>query len=246
MTDKVKSNIVHYDEASNMAQDIVVKGISIDLPPLRTTKKSSLISEFIEKNTYNFKSPIVHFFSAYDKEGVVSIALNVALLLSEKFGKKVLVVDACADDVGPFITKLRAEARISINDLCTRNGQGKTPFLNIENTTFFYAPLVRKEEMESGLIDITALKKFLVTARGNFDFVILASEMSVKTRFVFSLSSISQLNILTVSSQKMRRQVLDHIIKSLSDAHAVLSATILSDRRYFIPSSLYKWFVSAS
>lgn len=239
------NTIVRFDSAMNMARNILAKEVSVSARRIISIRKFSLISEFIEKNTFDIKSPIIHFLSAYEDEDADKIAIDLAIILSEKYGKKVLLVDACAKKQEGFLHDMRNQAEISINDLCTENVPNATPFLNVERTTFFYASLVDVDANDGKLVDITTLKKFLLTARANFDYVIIASERSIARSYPFSFAAMAQLNVLVVSASKTRKQVLSHMVKAMSDMEAVVSATILTHRKYFIPQFLYKLLFSA-
>ena len=238
------TGVVRFDTAMNMARNILAREVSVSPRKIKAAQSFSLISEFIEKETLHFKSPIIQILSAYDGENVDTISLDLALILSEKYGKKVLFVDSCATTSSKLLNELRAESEVSINDLCSGNAEKSTPFLNIERKTFFYAPLISTNGENNKLADITSLKKFLMTARANFDYVVIGSERSIKTNYPFSLASIAQLNILVVAAGKTRKPVVDHIIKSMNDMGSKLSATILSNRSYYIPRFLYNFLFS--
>lgn len=244
-TSSENTGVVRFDTAMNMARNILAREVSVSPHRIKSAQAFSLISEFIEKEGFQFKNPIIQILSAYDGEHVDSISLDLALILSEKYGKKVLFIDSCANTASKLLNELRAESEISINDLCSGNGEDRTPFLNIEHRTFFYAPLISVNGQNQKLADITSIKKFLMVACTNFDYVIIGSEHAVKTNYAFTLSSITQINILVVAAGKTRKPVVEHIIKSMNDMGGKISATILSNRSYYIPKFIYKFLFSA-
>ena len=239
------TSLVRFDAAMNSARHILAKEVMVSQVKMTAVRKISLISEYIEKNTVEIKSPIIQFLSAYENEDADKIAIDVAIIFSETYGKKVLFVDACTSKKSGVLKELRDQSQISINDLCMGNISDKTPFLNIKRSTFFYAPLINIEGNDADLVDMTGLKNFLITARANFDYIILASERSVTNTYPFSMGAIAQMNILVVSAIKTRRQVVAHVLKSLSDMDAVLSATILTYRTFFIPAYIYNFLFSS-
>lgn len=247
MSNSPATSIVKFDAAMNMAKNIVAKEVTVTGEKIAAVRKLSLISEFIEKNTADVKSPIIQFLSSYDGEGVDRISADLAVILSGQYGKKVLLLDACARSVKGIISQFRQDISISINDLCTQTvSGGDTPFLNVRGTSLFYASLIDVQGFDTKLVDMTTLKKFLTAVRANFDIVLIASEQSISNELSYSLSNIVQLNVLVVSAKKTRKQVVSYVVKSISDRGGKIGATILSHRTFFIPQIVYRFLFSTS
>jgi len=219
----------------------------LKLPVLASIKEVKDLNKLdgIEKLSNNIllkstkdKSKVLLFTSAIKREGVSTIASQLAITMAKYNKKKILLIDTNLRK--PSIDRIfKINNNVGLSDLLRGNGK----FEEVIRTTYIDNLYVitsgRNMKSPSTLLELNKLKNVILFAVKDFDYIILDSPPVNTFPDANILSPISDGIIMVIHAGKTRREVVINAKEQLEFAGANFIGTVLNRQRYVIPSFLY-------
>jgi capsular exopolysaccharide synthesis family protein len=167
--------------------------------------------------------------------GTSTTASNTALWLARKAGKQVLLIDA--DLVTPTLHRqFCVEPYYDLNQIVLNQCEGGRP-ITIRKEKLHVIPARPIEDVNSILFQIDAFARFLLVAKGRYDFVIVdCAPVSASSSAVFICPKIDG-TIFVVGAGRSDKRTARRALQQLSDAGSQFAGAILNRKRRFVP----KW-----
>lgn len=214
------------------------------LSVLPSNKTSPLLSSLLhDLESQNEVCPIIHFSSAYAKEGSAVVGFEAAFAAARLYeGKNVLFID-CSAVPYPITAHLRTSAKASLHSyLNNQIAQPQIPFVRVKGDgQLYYTYLTSNPKDSDATLGTQAFSDFLTQMKQTFDLVIVATEDGLSSLSTISFTVLANANVIVVEALKTRLPVLQKFKQTIEANGGKINGTILNRQRHFIPNWLYRW-----
>ena len=179
--------------------------------------------------------------SANAKEGKTVTCVNLGLAMTECVDHKTVMID-CDLRKGGMAALLGAETGPGMADLLRGSAALSDCVQATSYPNLFFIPAATANQAEAGeLLGRPELNEIVSELRHRYDYVIfdtppinIASDAGIVGRAVTEA-------LLVVRMNKTRRESVEKAIRLLHAANVELSGIIMTHRKYYIPSYLYRY-----
>lgn len=223
-------------------KDIPVQTADVAIKSRLPKGKIAALLGAIENNDSIAESgAIIHITSTYNNEGADLIALETALFAATQEGKNVLLIDANPGSQNAA-TKAGLRPAVSLDEYVLENAKSNAPLVHINNTTCVYAKFSSQDVSGNLLLNTRILRELLKGFRDSYDLVIIHSQDALKSGAGSILAPLTDASIITIQADRTRMPAVEELIEIITSSGGAVSGTIMSGRKYYIPSLVYKLF----
>lgn len=210
----------------------------LNLPAAGVSQIITAIENYQGKEDTN----IVHFTSAYNKEGAALIALQTALNISSYKQCKTLLVEVLDKDAAARYGVSAALDEYSLNTQRYTKTDAQ-PMAQFDGSQCFYIALsCPDQETARWRADRGMIKDLLAWAQDEYDQVIVYSQNAAANNNATRVSPMVKGTVLIIEAERVRNPVAKKLKGKILEQGGDIIGSVMNKRRYFIPGWLYQLF----
>jgi Mrp family chromosome partitioning ATPase len=175
-------------------------------------------------------SRVIQLIAAGDGAGVSKLALDIAIIASAQYGRRVLLMDieppkdqsasAALADRGAVLSALPGRSRI----------------MQVDGSSLYVTVPFGKQQLRGPALDWRAV---LATARRDFDLVVIDSPALERSSSGVVISGLVDMTLAVVEAEQTRAAAVRNLIDRIDGAGGQVIGAILNKRRFYIPRFIY-------
>jgi succinoglycan biosynthesis transport protein ExoP len=174
---------------------------------------------------------LVQWLSASEGEGVTTLAMDMAVLRSQRSGGRVLLVDVEPAEGQSLASRLHHRgARLDPVD----NAQG---IYRVDHSALY---VTGPMSAGGGYRSDEQWSSFLATARQDFVLTILDSPAVQRSSAGVLVSALVDITLLVVEAEETRAPVVESLVRRIEGAGGAVFGVVLNKRRFYIPKFIYR------
>ena len=173
---------------------------------------------------------VLTFIAARAEEGTSTVARAFAHAFNEETGKKVLLIEANARE---------ATADPGLVETTTA-GEAVTKAVFNMGDGLFVSRWVTTPQGRSASGRVVQDKSFWKELTAAFDAVIIDAPALQSAPDGIAFARASRAAVLVVEAEKTRKEVIEHLRDTLTEAKATIAGVVMNKRIYHIPEGIYK------
>jgi Mrp family chromosome partitioning ATPase len=204
-----------------------------------TGKELSELYRAIESLLPETKSRIVQFMGSREGEGTSTITKEFARILDDKFGKKVLLLDADMKKKRKheFIDVMKA---YSLTETLLNDGTFEKAFYQVSGSRVYVSQLSHDSHFTDKVYSHLRKDHFWDRIRQSFDVILLDTPPATMSSGNLDYFKKTDGVVLVVEAEKTRLPVLESTVSKVKKSGGKMLGIVLNKRRYHIPDFIYR------
>jgi len=175
-------------------------------------------------------SRVIQLIAAGDGAGVSKLAMDIAIIASAQYGRRVLLMDI-EPPKGQSASAALADRGAALSTL-----PGRSRIMQVDGSSLYVTVPFGAQQLRGPALDWGAA---LATARRDFDLVVVDSPALERSSSGVVISGLADMTLAVVEAERTRAAAVRNLIDRIHAAGGQVIGAILNKRRFYIPRFIY-------
>jgi capsular exopolysaccharide synthesis family protein len=218
-----------------------LKDLLIQRGSTNNSKHLKAFQSLSDKLSVLFRDESINTVMVTDSEGSIEapiITSNIGMLLANNTGRRILIIDA--DFRQSAVTGiLNVKNDMGLADVFEKNIPITNAIINVE-PNLYILPSGQTSVNPVIILDSPKIGQIMSKLKDQFDLILISCPDLRNYTDALILSSLTDATVIVINEGKVRKQIFDNAIAPLKQRQVNILGIILSNRKYVIPSLIYK------
>ncbi|MHB8283764.1 MAG: P-loop NTPase family protein, partial [Caulobacteraceae bacterium] len=175
-------------------------------------------------------SRVIQLIAPGDGAGVSQLAMDIAIIASAQYGRRVLLMD-----IEPP-TGQSASAALAARGAALSTVPGRSRIMQVDGASLYVTVPFGPQQLRGPALDWSAV---LATARRDFDLVVVDSPALERSSSGVVIAGLADMTLGVVEAERTRAAAVRNLIDRVEAAGGQVIGAVLNKRRFYIPRFIY-------